>query len=260
MHLARYAFVGALFTSAIAPAARADLVITAPGVIQNGGITDVAAAFTKATGVKIQFKMGGMPGTVASAKLTGAAATDLIFLPIEPYDLMGNVALDGGFKGSFVPLGRVLFGLAVRKGDPHPDISTGDKFIAVLKSAKQVMRSNPGKDLTPGKGSMVALAIYNMLQRPEFANVHSMASTDGEGGMALGRGEGDMALQAVCEIINHPEIELVGPVPDQFYLHMDMGVGVGAHANDEKDARAFIAFATGPQARPLWKAKGIDPF
>lgn len=32
------------------------------------------------------------------------------------------------------------------------------------------------------------------------------------------------------------------------------------YANDEKDAKAFVAFATGPQATPLGKAKGINPF
>ena len=270
MRFAWCALMGALFTAAATSAAYADLVVTAPGVIHNGGITDVIAAFTKSTGVKVKLNSSGMGGTADSVNATGDKATDVVFLPEEPNNLMGNVALDGGIKGGYVPVGRALFGLAVRAGDPHPDISTPEKFVAVLKGAKEVMISNwnaarpgypyTGKYLAPGKGTLVAKVIYDMLQRPEFAGVHSTASSDGEGGESLGKGHGDMALQAVCEIINHPEISLVGVVPDQFYLHIDMAVAVGAHANDEKNAKAFVAFATGPQAAPLWKAKGINPF
>ena len=67
---------------------------------------------------------------------------------------------------------------------------------------------------------MVALVIRrDALKKPEFAGVNSVISTsEAEGGESLGKGHGDMALQAVCEITNpHPEIELVGVVPPLFY-------------------------------------------
>src|SRR5207302_612796 len=153
----------------LAPMAHADLLILAPGVIQNGGVKDVTAAFTKATGIKVELKGGGMSAIVEGAKNANPPA-DVVFLPMEPYDLLGNLALQNGIlNDSFVPVGRVEFGLAVPKGAPHPDISSVPKFVAALKSAKMVMRSNPGKDLTPGHGSMVALVIDQMLKKPEFA-------------------------------------------------------------------------------------------
>jgi hypothetical protein len=122
------------------------------------------------------------------------------------------------------------------------------------------MRSNPGKDRTPGAGSMVALIIAQMLEKPEFAGVHSVISTNGEGGQALARGEGDMAIQAVCEITNHPELELVGLVPDAFYLHMDMAAAVSARTTQEKDARAYLAFIQRPEIRDLWNSHGLARF
>jgi hypothetical protein len=49
---------------------------------------------------------------------------------------------------------------------------------------------------------MVARVIENnVIKRPEFAGVNSPISTKGEGGQALARGEGDMAIQAICEIL-----------------------------------------------------------
>ena len=268
----RKIYLAAVLAGFLAPQAQAaELLVVSPGFVYNAGIQDLAASFTKETGIKVTVKSVGMGAAITQAK-TATPIPDLIVLPTEPYDLMGNFAKDdkGIIEGTWTPLGRVEIVLAVKAGVPHPDISTPEKFVAVLKGAKEVMISNwnaarpgypyTGKYLAPGKGTLVAKVIYDMLQRPEFAGVHSTASSDGEGGESLGKGHGDMALQAVCEIINHPEISLVGVVPDQFYLHIDMAVAVGAHANDEKNAKAFVAFATGPQAAPLWKAKGINPF
>ena len=63
---------------------------------------------------------------------------------------------------------------------------------------------------------MVAAIIDKMLQRPEFAGVKSRISTNGEGGEAVARGDGQMAIQAECEILNHPDhLTDVGPVPDE---------------------------------------------
>ncbi len=134
---------------------------------------------------------------------------------------MDQLEADKGIvPGSRVPIGRVRMALAVHKGDPVPDISTVAKLAAVLKSADSVMRSNPAG------GSMVAAIIEKMLQRPEFAGVKSRISTNGEGGEALARGEGQMAIQAECEILNHPDhLANAGPVPDELGAYMDAGGG-----------------------------------
>ena len=115
-------------------------------------------------------------------------------------------------------------GLAVRKGRPHPDISTPAKLAAALKAGGTVLYSNPAG------GSMEARIINDMLhQYPIFEGVKTKISTKGEGGEALVRGEGDMALQLICEVLNHPELELVGTVPEELHAYIDTaGGGVGA--------------------------------
>jgi molybdate transport system substrate-binding protein len=178
---------------------------------------------------------------------------DVIFLPI---DLMSSLALDKGIvPGTFTPLGRVEIGLAVKAGAPHPDISTVDKLVAALKNAQQVMVSNPA-----GGMSLEAAMIEDLLKRPEFASIHAVVSTDREGGQALAKGEGDMALQLVCEIYPHPEISLVGALPPELGAHIDNAAAVAARAGDVKDARDFIRYITRPEAASVWKAKGLDRY
>jgi molybdate transport system substrate-binding protein len=232
--------------------AAADIRVMTPGVVYNAGLLDLGAAYTKETGKKVAVSLVGMGGIVNAIKTANPPA-DVIMLPFE---LMSTLSLDGGVvPGSFTPLGRSEMGLAVRAGAPHPDISTVEKLAAVLRTAKAVMRSNPAG------GSMVAKVIEDrIIKRPEFAGVNSPVSTQGEGGQALVRGEGDMALQAICEILPYKQIELVGPVPRELAAWIDMSTAVSARATHRDDALAFIKYLLRPQSNTAWKAKGLERF
>jgi molybdate transport system substrate-binding protein len=108
---------------------------------------------------------------------------------------------------------------------------------------------------------MVARVIeQNVIKRPEFAGVNSPVSTRGEGGQALVRGEGDMALQAICEILPYKEIELVGPLPRELGAWIDMSAAVSARSTQLEQSNAFIRYITRPEAVSVWKAKGLDRF
>ena len=245
------ALSGAGVSTQGAPPAR-ELIVITPGVIFFGGVQDLAAAYEKETGTKITIKTSGM-GRIVNDVKTLEPAPDVIMLP---HELMSTLSLDGGVKkGSFTPLGRSEMGLAVRAGTPHPDISTVEKLAAVLRSAKAVMRSNPAG------GSMVARVIENnVIKRPEFAGVNSPVSTKGEGGQALARGEGDMAIQTISQILPYPEIELVGPLPKELGAWIDTTVAVSARATHPEDARAFIRYLLRPESNKVWKPKGLDRF
>jgi len=232
--------------------AAADIRVMAPGVISNAGLPDLAAAYMKETGKKVAVMVVGM-GTIVKAVKTANPPADVIMLPFE---LMSTLTLDGGVvPGSYVPLGRSEMGLAVPAGAPHPDISTVEKLAAVLRGAKAVMRSNPAG------GSMVASVIEDkVIKRPEFAGVNSPVSTRGEGGQALIRGEGDMALQAICEILPYKQIELVAPLPRELAAWIDMSTAVSARAEHRGDAAAFEKYLLRPESNAIWKAKGLERF
>jgi molybdate transport system substrate-binding protein len=259
-------FAAALLLPALAPAqekkgdtaqqaakyAAADIRVMAPGVVYNAGLVDLAAAYEKATGKKVAISTVGM-GRIVEAAKTANPAPDVIMLP---HELMSTMSLEGGIvPGSFSPLGRSEMGLAVRTGDPKPDISTVEKLAAVLKNAKQVMRSNPAG------GSMVARVIEDkVIKRPEFAGVNSTVSTRGEGGQALARGEGDMAIQAICEIYPYKEIELVAPLPRELAAWIDMSTAVSARSQRREDAQAFMKYLLRPESNAVWKKKGLERF
>ena len=247
------ALVAALLaTAAAAQTPAPEIRVVSPGVVYNAGLLDLAAAYEKEHGIKVTVRSVGM-GRIVNDVKTSSPAPDVIMLPFE---LMSTLSLDGGVKpGTFTPLGRSEMGLAVRAGSPHPDISTVEKLAAVLKGAKAVMRSNTGG------GSMVASVIeQKVIKHPAFAGVNSPMSTNGEGGQALARGEGDMAIQAICEILPYKEIELVAPLPRELAAWIDMSTAVSARSGDGDRAMAFIRYITRPEASAVWKKKGLERF
>ncbi len=232
--------------------AAANVRVMAPGVVYNAGLLDLAAAYTKETGKMVAVTSVGM-GSIVNAVKNANPPADVIMLPFE---LMSTLSLDGGVvPGTFMPLGRSEMGLAVPAGAPHPKISTVEELAAALRSAKAVMRSNPAG------GSMVAKVIEDkVIKRPEFAGINSPVSTQGEGGQALARGEGDMAIQAICEILPYKQIELVGPLPRSLAAWIDMSTAVSARATHHDDALAFIKYLLRQESNAVWKAKGLERF
>ena len=234
-----------------ATAHAAELRIVAPGFVYNSALKELASDYTKKTGVNVIVGEDGMNVIVGHIK-TATPAADVIALPA---DLMNTLYLDGGIvPGSYTPLGRDELGLAVKKGAAHPDIATVDKLAAVLKAAGAVEVNDPKA------GTMQAVIIDGILKRPEFAGVHVVPVSKGEGAGALARGEGDLAIQLVPEILNKPQIDLVAPLPVELGGHMDAILAVSSRSANQKDALAFIKFLAGAEVRSAWAAKGMKPF
>lgn len=125
------AVAGGTLVSGQTPAA--ELRVTTPGVIYNGGLTDLAASYMKDAGVKVAITTVGMGKIVDHVKTTNPPP-DVIFLP---HELMSTLSLDNGIKpGSFTPIGKSEMGLAVRAGAPHPDISMSKSSLPCSKARK----------------------------------------------------------------------------------------------------------------------------
>ena len=250
----RKILLAAAFTALAAPAMAqgqaAEINVFTPAVVWNAGLQDIAADYTKKTGVKVTIKNLNM-GKIVGEIRTGTPVADVIILPVSFMD--GMDAMGATVPGTAQDIGRVTIGLAVKKGGPHPDISTPAKLAAALKAGGTVIYSDPAS------GSMEARIINDMLrQNAVFKGVKDKISTKGEGGQALIRGEADMALQLICEIVNHPELELVGPVPAQLHAYLETRVAVSSRSTQADAAKAFITYMLGSNYDPLWKSKGLD--
>jgi ABC-type molybdate transport system substrate-binding protein len=239
--------LGFLLLAGGAQAQTREINVLAPGIVANAGAREFAAAFTKETSIKVNLK-GTELGLVVQEARSGDLAPDVVFLASSQ---LGDFEQSGARKGSAVQLGRVEIGLAVRKGEPLPDISTVAKLATAMRSAKKVVYSDPNR------GSMQALMIQTLLQRPEFSGVTSGYIAGGQGAAALVGGDGDMVLQLICEIIAHPELANAGPLPPELNAYIDTAVAVSDRAAQPAAAKAFINYITQPGTFALWYSKGL---
>jgi molybdate transport system substrate-binding protein len=239
----------AFATLAFTCAQAAEITVLAPGFVKFAGIEDLAAAYTKETGVKVTVKSTGM-GAMMDTIHNGTPAADVVMLP---QNLMDSLQKDKGLlAGSRKPLGRVEIVLIVPAGAPHPDISTTAKLSAALKGARHVAYSSPWKD----EKSAQAMIIHGILARPDFAGTHDVLIMNGNGVKGIKDGA-DMALQLVCET-RDPAVSVVGPLPPELHAWLDGDVAISSRSADAKAAAAFVAYILSPAAAPVWKAKGLD--
>ncbi|MDB5740359.1 MAG: hypothetical protein JWP16_1399 [Alphaproteobacteria bacterium] len=250
-------FIGlaaALALCAVSMAQAAEIRVISPGVISNSGLGEIATAFEKQTGVKVTIQVDGM-GTIMDDLRDKPA--DVVMLPM---DLMGTAAL-AGTATSFTPLGRVEIGLFRKPPAAAPDISTVPALVAAMKTASVVFYTDPAG------GSMQAAMSGRLLAHPEFSDIKSQP-IKGDAEPALKRGDGDAAAMGLGLIhgphspANTPTDNpyLIGMLPAELNMHMDMAAGISTHAADAKNAAAFITFATSPAMRAVWKFKGVDRY
>jgi len=240
------AFVAAL---SLTSARAAEITVLAPGFVKFAGIEDLAAAYTKETGIKVTVTSKGM-GAMMEAIRTGTPAADVVMLP---QNLMDQLSADKGLiAGSRKSLGRVEIVLIVPSSAPHPDISTTAKLASALKSARHVAYSSPWKD----EKSAQARIIHDILQRPQFAGIHEVLIMNGNGVKGIKDGA-DMALQLECET-RDPAVSVVGKLPSELHAWLDGDVAISSRSADPKAAAAFVAYITRAAATPVWKANGLE--
>ena len=225
-------------------AARADITVFTSGGT-NPGLRTLSARWTAETGKQVTIVGGTVTRARDNAK--NRVPGDLVLLPLpELTEVKANLK-----PVPFTPIGRVDFGLAVKAGAPHPDISPLAQFIAVLKGASGVGFTDPARGSAAGK--MVA----DLLARPEFAGVKPvpMAGTPGQ---AIARDGIQYALGPISEEVTVPGVDVVGVLPKEIEMHFDYTGAVLDYAAQPDEAAAFLAYITRPEARAAWKETGVE--
>jgi molybdate transport system substrate-binding protein len=210
---------------------------------------ELVPAFERASGHRLSFSYN--PTAAIKREIDGGAVFDVAIVTRSAIDeLEGQGVL---LRGSGANLARCGLGVSVRAGAPKPDIGTVEAFRRALLDAKSVVRSRDGAS---GKAFE---ALLDRLGLTETMRGKIIVGPAGRIAELVARGEGELAVQQVPELVPVKGADYVGPWPDELQTYTLFAAGVAAASKHRDAARAFVAALAAPANAALYKAKGLEP-
>jgi molybdate transport system substrate-binding protein len=234
------------------PAAAAEITL-----LSSVGVTalldELLPQFERATGHKVVVHLA----TAAATKkaIDGGAAFDVAILTPN---LVDDLIKEGkAVAGTNKVVARSGLGVSVREGAAKPDIGSDEAFIQALRAAKSVGYTDPA--LGGASGVYLAALIERLGLAAELRPKITLAASGRALDQAVARGEIEIGLLQISEILPEPGIVLVGPLPPGLQNFTSFSAGIAAHEDNAEAANALVAFLTSPAALPVLKAKGMEP-
>jgi molybdate transport system substrate-binding protein len=214
----------------------------------RGVIEEIAADFAARTGL----------GIAATYKSTNAAleliaqgtAADMTILTREAIEALVR---DGAIvAGSAAGIAQSGIGVAVRAGAPKPSIATVAAFRQAMLAAKSIAFSRVG-----ASGIHFAEVIERLGIAAEVRRNAKVG--DSYAGELAARGEAELAVQQLSELVPVQGIDIVGPFPAELQKITVFCAGIFRAAANPDGARQFIAYLAAPDIAALLIRKGLEP-
>ncbi len=183
----------------------------------------IAFEFSTAAALKRRIDGGDVPDV---AVLTSALVDEL--------STSGKLAGD-----SRRDLARVGVGVGVRSGAPPADIATPEAVKALLLGAKSVTFTAEGQSRATIDQAFDRLGIAEQMR------AKTILKGPGEAPAAVARGEADVVLTLVSEMVEVPGLTLLGPFPAELQNHVTFTAARGADTPDAGSADRLLEALSG---------------
>jgi molybdate transport system substrate-binding protein len=228
-----------------------DITLVAPGGIR-AAIVRLIPEFEAKTGHKVKATFGSGLGTKRQVVNGEPFDVPIVQQPVTDVLASGYVV-----AGTETPLATVAVGVAVRTGAPKPDISTPDAVRRMLLAAKSIAYPSAAA------GAAAGVSFEQTLQTLGIADAMKAKVKPAQGGAGamalLAKGEIDIGLTFISEIITEPGVEVVGPLPREISRPTALVGFVSAHAQNADAAKALLTYLSSPAAATVYKASGMQP-
>ena len=199
-------------------------------------------------------------GSTLSIDFSTAAALRERIEKGEAFDLaiLTDDAIDALIKGGKISptqrakLARVGIGVGYRKGAAKPDITTAAGIKQTLLNATSIAYTGNGASRPAIDKMFERLGIAGQLK----AKSHLTAA--GAAPASVGKGESDLVLTLISEILPEPGVVLAGPIPPEFQSYIGFSAAPAPKAAASPAVASLIKFLDGPAAASIYKVKGME--
>jgi molybdate transport system substrate-binding protein len=223
-------------------------------VMTSGGFAAPLKAalpdFEKSSGITVTVilgkSQGAGPDTIA-AQLGRGVGADVVILSREG---LNDLAADGKIvAGSEADLARTPLGMAVKAGARKPDIATVAAFKETLLRARSI--TYPSSTT----GIYMATKLF-----PQMGIAKEVAAKSSNAGIAsVAKGEAEIAIQPVSELLHVPGTDFVGTLPQSIQYISVFSAGLVKDAGSQEQARKLVEFLTSAKAAGAMRSSGMEP-
>ena len=245
-----------------APALVASLFFVAPAlaaevkVMISGGLSaayeELGHDFERETGHKLTTVKGPSMGTTPQAIPNRIDRGE----PVDVVIMVGD-ALTGlvqrGKVVSRVDIARSSIAMAVKKGEPKPDISTVDALKRTLLDAKSIAYSDSASGVYIEKELIPRLGIAEQLKgKARMIPAEPV-------GAVVARGDAQLGFQQLSELKPIPGLDIVGFLPEGAQKVTIFSAGVSADSKEPAAAKALLDYFARPNSREVIVKTGLEP-
>ncbi len=223
------------------------------GGAAQGLVNQLRGIIYNETGRAVEGSFGAV-GLMRDKLLAGDPCDVLILTQtlIEELTMAGRVV-----PGSARPLGVVKTGVAVKSGEPQPQVDTPEALKAALLAAQGIYFPDPVK-ATAGIHFMEVLKRLGIAQQVAGALRPYPNGATAMKEMAAASGAGLIGCTQVTEILYTPGVQLISLLPKEFELATVYAAAVAAKAEQPQAARMMIDLMIAPAAAELRRAGGFE--
>ena len=232
------------------PAMAADVVVFCPGAVQSV-VREVVKSYEQKTGNTVRFEFG-TAGAVAKRIAEGAQG-DVV---LATNSGLAKLATQGKVDGASIrDLGSMGVGVAVKVGAPKPDIHDIDAFKKSMLAAKSIMYANPAEG--GQSGIHIAKVFAQIGLDKQIASKLQLRDRGPEGLTEVAKGEIEIGLGQISEILANKDVALVGPFPPAIQGAVTFSGAVHAGSTNKKAAEELIQLLVTPAAKEKFKTLGF---
>jgi molybdate transport system substrate-binding protein len=233
-----------------APAA--EITFLCAGALESA-MKELIPAFQSASGHKVNASFASIGAN--AGRIRKGDVADLAIVSPQQWDELQKE----GRLGSAAPVvvAKVGIGVSVKKGGVKPDISSSESFKRALINARSIAVP------TPDFGSPVGAYVPRLFERLGISTdvkskviLTSQAAPTSSGLVA--KGDAEIGLTQISEILAEPGLELIGPLPSDVQNYTIFAAVIPPNAKEPAAAKAFIDFLTSPHAASVLKSKGLE--
>jgi molybdate transport system substrate-binding protein len=216
---------------------------------------ELGPVFERETGYTLKLAFG--PSLQLEQRLGQGERADLAIVTYAgAQELIGQ---GRGVPGSLADLARSFIGVCVAKGARRPDLSSAEAFTAAMLHAKSIALSKPVGGGASGAHMASVFERLGIAAAVKDKSIYGAGGPAGLVGLIVARGDAEVGIQQMAELMAVPGVDIVGPLPQVLQSVTQFSGFVPSAALNPQGGRTLVDFLGRPAAKAVIKAKGLEP-